>query len=126
MQFAGYRPRSSQLMPITHQNRAMPGKHRAALATTRSSKSSVEDEIAHLRDLGLKGLRARWQSVFQRPPHPSCRDICCLRSWLFESRLIVMAISIVKPERFWIAPARTSRVRRWRTGRRAWTESERT
>ena len=28
------------------------------------------DEIAHLRDLDLKGLRARWQSVFQRPPPP--------------------------------------------------------
>ena len=31
------------------------------------TKTSVEDEIAHLRDLDLKGLRARWQSVFQRP-----------------------------------------------------------
>jgi len=48
----------------------MPGKHRAALATTRSSRASVEDEIAHLRDLDLKGLRARWHSVFQRPPPP--------------------------------------------------------
>jgi Protein of unknown function (DUF2924) len=27
----------------------------------------VEDEIAHLRGLDLAGLRARWQSVFQRP-----------------------------------------------------------
>ncbi len=44
----------------------MRGKHRAAIAT--SSRTSVEDEIAHLRDLDLKGLRARWQSVFQRPP----------------------------------------------------------
>jgi len=27
-------------------------------------------KIAHLRDLDLEGLRARWQSVFQRPaPH---------------------------------------------------------
>jgi DUF2924 family protein len=36
-----------------------------------SPKSSVEDEIAHLRGLDLRGLRARWQSVFQRraPPH---------------------------------------------------------
>src|ERR1700737_4339915 len=32
-------------------------------------KTSIEDEIAHLRDLDLKGLRARWQSTFQRPPH---------------------------------------------------------
>ena len=35
-----------------------------------SPKASIEDEIAHLRDLDLKRLRARWQSVFQRPPPP--------------------------------------------------------
>ena len=46
----------------------MRRKHRTALATTRSSE--VEDEIAHLRDLDLKGLRARWRSVFQRAPPP--------------------------------------------------------
>ena len=36
-----------------------------------SSRTSVEDEIAHLRGLGLAGLRARWHGVFQRqaPPH---------------------------------------------------------
>jgi hypothetical protein len=36
-----------------------------------SSKTTVEDEIAHLRGLDLGGLRARWQSVFQRqaPAH---------------------------------------------------------
>jgi hypothetical protein len=32
-----------------------------------STKTSVEDEIAHLRGLDLTGLRARWQSVLQRP-----------------------------------------------------------
>ena len=32
-----------------------------------STKTSVEDEIAHLRGLDLGGLRARWQGVFQRP-----------------------------------------------------------
>jgi hypothetical protein len=31
-----------------------------------SAKTSIEDEIAHLRGLDLVGLRARWQSVFQR------------------------------------------------------------
>jgi len=46
----------------------MRGRHRIALATITSSRASVEDEIAHLRDLDLQGLRARWQSVFQRPP----------------------------------------------------------
>ena len=36
-----------------------------------STKKPVEDEIAHLRGLDLSGLRARWQSVFQRqaPDH---------------------------------------------------------
>jgi Protein of unknown function (DUF2924) len=33
-----------------------------------STKTSIEDEIAHLRGLDLKGFRSRWQSVFQRPP----------------------------------------------------------
>ena len=33
----------------------------------RTTKTSVEDEIAHLRGLDLEGLRARWQSVFRRP-----------------------------------------------------------
>jgi hypothetical protein len=33
-----------------------------------STKTSIEDEIEHLRGLDLKGLRSRWQSVFQRPP----------------------------------------------------------
>jgi hypothetical protein len=31
------------------------------------TKTSIDDEIAHLRGLDLKGLHARWQSVFQRP-----------------------------------------------------------
>jgi Protein of unknown function (DUF2924) len=35
-----------------------------------STKSSVEDEISHLRGLDLSGLRARWLSVFQRPAPP--------------------------------------------------------
>ena len=35
--------------------------------------SELEDEIAHLRDLNLPGLRARWHSVFRRnaPDHLS-------------------------------------------------------
>src|SRR5437016_14263182 len=31
------------------------------------TETSIEDEIVHLRGLDLKGLRARWQSVLQRP-----------------------------------------------------------
>ena len=43
----------------------MREKRRNSGATT---KTSIEGEIAHLRGLDLKGLRSRWQSVFQRPP----------------------------------------------------------
>jgi Protein of unknown function (DUF2924) len=32
-----------------------------------TTEISIEDEIVHLRDLDLKGLRARWRSVLQRP-----------------------------------------------------------
>jgi hypothetical protein len=32
-----------------------------------ATNTAVEGEISHLRDLDLRGLRARWQSVFQRP-----------------------------------------------------------
>jgi hypothetical protein len=42
----------------------MQKNHRNGRAST---KTSVEDEIAHLRGLDVKGLRSRWQSVFQRP-----------------------------------------------------------
>jgi hypothetical protein len=36
-----------------------------------STDASIGDEIVHLRGLDLKGLRSRWQSVFQRaaPDH---------------------------------------------------------
>jgi hypothetical protein len=43
----------------------MREKRRNGRVTT---KTSVEDEILHLRGLDLKGLRARWQSAFQRLP----------------------------------------------------------
>jgi len=33
-----------------------------------TTEPSIEDEIVHLRGLDVKGLRARWQSVLQRPP----------------------------------------------------------
>src|SRR3981189_1748955 len=43
----------------------MRKKRRDGRTTT---EISIEDEIVHLRGLDLKGLRARWQSVLQRPP----------------------------------------------------------
>jgi len=33
-----------------------------------ATKRSREEEIAHLRDLDLKGLRTRWKGVFRRQP----------------------------------------------------------
>ena len=33
-----------------------------------ATKLSLNDEIAHLRDLDVKGLRARWKSMFRREP----------------------------------------------------------
>jgi DUF2924 family protein len=61
----------AKLQPRTGPNRqpdAMQRKHRNGRGST---KTSVENEIEHLRGLDLKGLRARWQSVFQRraPAH---------------------------------------------------------
>jgi hypothetical protein len=43
----------------------MLAKRRSGRALT---KTSISDEIAHLRGLDLEGLRSRWQSVFQRLP----------------------------------------------------------
>src|SRR6266478_7722787 len=57
----------AKLQPRTGPNRqpdAMQRKHRNGRGST---KTSVENEIEHLRGLDLAGLRARWQSVFQRP-----------------------------------------------------------
>src|SRR5271169_191130 len=58
------------------QLRTGPSRRHEAMQKTRrngsaSTKRSIEDEIAHLRGLDLGGLRARWQSVFQRqaPAH---------------------------------------------------------
>src|SRR5467141_3295380 len=60
-----------RLQPLTGLSRrpdAMQKKRRRGRIST---KTSVDDEIAHLRGLDLGGLRARWLSVFQRsaPAH---------------------------------------------------------
>src|SRR5258705_294985 len=39
----------------------------SATPSEASTRETVEDEIAHLRGLDLKGLRARWQSMSKRP-----------------------------------------------------------
>ncbi len=46
----------------------MPG---SGLRTRRpADRAPLQQEIAHLRDLDLAGLRARWKSVFRRSPSP--------------------------------------------------------
>src|SRR6266404_665679 len=61
--------RTAQLRPPpwTGLNRRLDAMQRKRRNGRTSTKTSVEDEIAHLRGLDLKGLRARWQSMFQRP-----------------------------------------------------------
>src|SRR5262245_14361058 len=41
---------------------------RTGLAAQTATQRSLEDEIAHLRDLDRKGLRARWKGIFRRQP----------------------------------------------------------
>src|SRR5215813_4097305 len=41
---------------------------RSGLSAQTATQRSLEDEIAHLRDLDRKGLRARWKGVFRRQP----------------------------------------------------------
>ena len=41
---------------------------RRGTARSASPDRSLEDEIAHLRDLDLNGLRARWKGIFRRQP----------------------------------------------------------
>ena len=36
----------------------------------KATRLSLHDEIAHLRDLDLQGLRARWKSMFRQQPPP--------------------------------------------------------
>src|ERR1700727_2478191 len=91
-----------RLLPRTGPSRrrdAMPNKRRNGHAST---KTSVEDEIAHLRGLDLRGLRARWLSVFQRPAPAHLTGTCCLRSSPIGFRLTASATSIKQPDKCWI------------------------
>ncbi|MBR0933410.1 DUF2924 domain-containing protein [Bradyrhizobium jicamae] len=65
----------------------MQSKYRSVSATSKSSRASVENEIAHLRDLDLGGLRARWQSIFQRPapPHVPRHLLCAVLSFRLQA-----------------------------------------
>ena len=43
---------------------------RTKIGCPESNQAVAGDEIAHLRDLDLHGLRARWKSTFRRQPPP--------------------------------------------------------
>jgi hypothetical protein len=43
----------------------------------KATRRSLDDEIAHLRDLDLHGLRARWKGLFRQQPRSICPAICC-------------------------------------------------
>jgi len=60
-------------------------------------KRSLRTRSRILRGLDLRGLRARWLSVFQRPaPSSSDPGTCCLRSSPIGSRLTASATSITQ------------------------------
>jgi hypothetical protein len=48
----------------------MPMPQSGSRARRLAERASLQQEIAHLRDLDLAGLRARWKGVFRRPPPP--------------------------------------------------------
>jgi hypothetical protein len=48
----------------------MPMPESESRARRLAGGASLQREIAHLRDLDLAGLRARWKSVFRRSPPP--------------------------------------------------------
>jgi hypothetical protein len=50
----------------------------------------LEHEIAHLRDLDLKGLRARWRSVTGReaPPHLSRQLLFAMLAYRIQAELL--------------------------------------
>jgi hypothetical protein len=51
---------------------------RPAGTAQKTTERSLEDEIAHLRDLDLHGLRARWKAMLRKQPPP-----CLPRHLLF-------------------------------------------
>lgn len=56
----------------------------------RQPRISLEQEIAHLRDLELKGLRARWRSVTGReaPPHLSRQLLFAMLAYRIQAEAL--------------------------------------
>ena len=48
----------------------------------KTTKMSLDDEIAHLRDLDLHGLRARWKCMFTIKDHIEATTGCSIYTLL--------------------------------------------
>ena len=67
-----------------------------------ATKTSVEEEIAHLRGLDLKGLRARWHSEFQKPPPDHLPRHLLFAIIAYRIQADRLGDLITRPCRFWI------------------------
>ena len=59
-------------------------------SVARTPEASLDDEIAHLRGLDLRGLRARWQSVTGRaaPPHLSRQLLFAMIAYRIQAEAV--------------------------------------
>ena len=64
-----------------------------------SRKTSIEDEIAQLRDLDLKALRIRWRNAFGKPAPEHLTRHLLFRIIAYRLRPIVLVTSMPRPSR---------------------------
>ena len=64
-----------------------------------SPKVSIEEEIAQLRDLDLKGLRVRWLNVFGKPAPEHLIRYPLFRIIAYRLQADVLATSMPRPSR---------------------------
>ena len=73
---------------------------RNARINRQRQKPSLEDEIAHLRDLDLKGLRVRWQGIFKRqaPSHLPRHLLFGVLAYLVMNVIVVPLSNAANPD----------------------------
>ena len=79
-------------------------------------RRTIEDEIAHLRDLDLKRLRARWQNEFGRLAPEHLTRHLLFRIIAYRFRPIAWVTWMLRHSRF------CSRLQGWRGDRRPFQE----